>query len=340
MDWNEFTSIISAQKAPVILLEGTRSLAEQDISLLTAFAGKLALALPHAVFRSGNAAGADDAFAAGVLSVDPKRLQYILPSKGNRKKFRSPTVCALSLDELSAETINQLAGATVAASPEYASMMKSRHSSRKLTNIAAYLIRDTLKIVGNDVRFPPATFGIFYVNANNPDGGGTGHTIRVCKHYDVPIATQKDWMTWDVAVPDCKESKRVSRMVSKCVRIFSRRIESGRGKSHKFVYNYLERLLTDEPDLIDSIYEDQVIPIVREQHFKGMTMEDFLEQALIIYRGRFGGLEQVWDWLDNEIPFTADEYCDFVEMLEAALAREPNAPTKDDWEELNECLMK
>jgi hypothetical protein len=146
MTWNEFTSIVTSKDQPVILLEGTRNLPEEDACLLTAFAGKLALLFPNAVFRSGNAAGADDAFAAGVLSVDPKRLQYILPTNGSRKKFRSPSAIALSLEELSAETIDQLVDETVAASPEYVSMMKSRHSSRKLANMAAYLIRDTLKI--------------------------------------------------------------------------------------------------------------------------------------------------------------------------------------------------
>jgi len=345
MTWNKFISTVSSQEAPVILLEGTRQLPEDDTHLLTAFARKLATVFPHAVFRSGNAAGADDAFAAGILSVDPKRLQYIIPTHGSRKKFRSPSAIAFSLEELSAEKIDRLADETVAASPEYASMMKSRHSSRRLANLAAYLLRDTLKIVGYGETFPPATFGIFYVNPDKPAGGGTGHTIRVCKRHNIPIATQNDWMTWDLPKPadENTEIERVERIVQKCVRIFSRRLENDRGKAHKFVYKYLERLLPREPALNGSIYQDHVIPLVRELHFKGMTTEDFLEKALTIYRRNFGGfvgVEQIWSWLDNDVPFTYDEYIDFVETLEAALEHELNPPTKGDWEELNEWLMK
>jgi hypothetical protein len=194
MTWNEFTSIIASQARLVILLEGTRNLLIADAPLLTAFAKKLASTFPHAIFRSGNAAGADDAFAAGIIAVDPTRLQYILPTSGSRKKFRSQSASALSLEELSIETLEQLAEETCAASPDYASMMKGRHKSSRLANMAAYLLRDTLKIVGHGEIFSPATFGIFYVNSDDPTGGGTGHTIRVCKRHKVPVVTQADWM--------------------------------------------------------------------------------------------------------------------------------------------------
>jgi len=200
MIWKEFTSIITPQEQPVILLEGTRSLPDRDAPLLTAFARKLALAFPRAIFRSGNAAGADDAFASGILSVDPQRLQYILPTKRSRKKFLSPSAITLSLEELPAETVDKLADETGTVSPEYASMMKNRHSHSKLANVAAYLIRDTLKVAGYGEKFPPANFGIFYVNPDKPTSGGTGHTIRVCKHRNVPVTTQNAWVTWDVSV--------------------------------------------------------------------------------------------------------------------------------------------
>lgn len=196
MTWNDFTSIINSQEKPIILMEGTRNLQEKDSPLLTAFAGNLAVTFPHATFRSGNAAGADDAFASGIITVDPKRLQYFLPSAGSRKKFRSQSATALSLDELSNETIDSLAAETGAATTEYVSMMKNRHSCRRLASIAAYLIRDTLKVVGYGEKFPPATFGFFYVNQDKPFGGGTGHTIRVCKRHEVPVVTQTDWIKW------------------------------------------------------------------------------------------------------------------------------------------------
>ena len=27
----------------------------------------------------------------------------------------------------------------------------------------------------------------------NPEGGGSGHTMRVCRQHNVPVFTQKDW---------------------------------------------------------------------------------------------------------------------------------------------------
>ncbi len=42
----------------------------------------------------------------------------------------------------------------------------------------------------------PAAFGVFFVNAENPDGGGTGHTVRVCTLQGVGVATQSVWQTW------------------------------------------------------------------------------------------------------------------------------------------------
>lgn len=196
MTYSQFTSIINTQKRPVILLEGSRNISIEHTQLVTAFARKLALDFPDALFRSGNAAGADDAFAAGIIAVDPSRIQYILPNARSRKKFRLLSAPVLSLEELSTETIELLVVETCLATPDYASMIKNRHKSARLTNMSAYLLRDTLKIVGHGETFLPATFGIFYVNSENPTGGGTGHTIRVCQRHNVAVVTQNDWMKW------------------------------------------------------------------------------------------------------------------------------------------------
>ena len=50
-------------------------------------------------------------------------------------------------------------------------------------------MRDTLKVSGaEEPELNKAVFGIFYVNPADPLKGGTGHTIRVCRTLDVPIA--------------------------------------------------------------------------------------------------------------------------------------------------------
>jgi hypothetical protein len=63
--------------------------------------------------------------------------------------------------------------------------------------LAAYLLRDTIKVIGcEDLGLAPADFGIFYVRASDPMKGGTGHTIRVCRERGVPVLTQDQWMSW------------------------------------------------------------------------------------------------------------------------------------------------
>lgn len=140
------------------------------------------------------------------------------------------------------------------------------------------------------------------------------------------------------------ENKKLQRIADKCIQLFTRRIEMRRGAPQKTVCKFLDRLFPDNSGLSQSIFEDRVIPIVREHHYKGMALEEFVENALIRYRSskysRFSALTDIWSWLDNELPLTMDEYSQFVEMLESALEREPNPPTKDDWEDLNEWLMK
>ena len=59
---------------------------------------------------------------------------------------------------------------------------------------AAYLLRDTLKVVGSTtMNLEPAVLGIFRVNPVDPRGGGTGHTIKVCELRGVPHASSLDY---------------------------------------------------------------------------------------------------------------------------------------------------
>ena len=61
----------------------------------------------------------------------------------------------------------------------------------------AYLVRDTLKVVGDPANgLAPATAGLFFVREADPLSGGTGHTIRVCLEHNVPVVTQAVWLHW------------------------------------------------------------------------------------------------------------------------------------------------
>lgn len=60
---------------------------------------------------------------------------------------------------------------------------------------AAYIIRDTVKVLGSK-ELLPATAGIFYDDMVNPRSGGTGHTMDVCEKMGVPVINQFISFSW------------------------------------------------------------------------------------------------------------------------------------------------
>lgn len=179
----------------IVLLEGKRNVLESDQEKLTALGKLLATKTRKMRFRSGNAPGADQFFSVGVTSIDHRRLQVIAPYSGHRQKT-NPAYETVSLDDID-----------LAAEPEVVYQSKSNKKTKKLidqyvsgdknpfTIYAAYIIRDTIKVIGaDDVK--PATFGIFYDDLDNPRTGGTGHTMNICEKNNVPIIDQKEWFKW------------------------------------------------------------------------------------------------------------------------------------------------
>jgi len=199
MNQNSFYHLLESQQNPVILLEGTRDLSAEKAGTLTQFATDVARRLPHARFRTGNAKGSDEAFAKGIIAVDVTRLEYVLPYTGHRKKDR-PEVCeSKALSEISALRVNEVVNATIASSPKYERLAVNYRDGKiapRQKAVAQLLLRDTLKVTGTD-DMPPPCVGIFYVNAADPDSGGTGHTIRVCRVQGIPVITQFEWMGWN-----------------------------------------------------------------------------------------------------------------------------------------------
>jgi hypothetical protein len=194
----EFHKLVSSAPHPVILLEGTRSLpAGRKTIAVIHFAEWLARRYPNALLRTGNAKGADDAFAQGVKLVDPSRLQYVLPYSGHRAAEIVSVSLTLSMDELGIGLTRKIVEQTIAASPKAASFFDRDEAALppKIRAQAKYLLRDTLKVIGNKT-LGSATAGLFYVNTEDPMKGGTGHTIRVCDCFSVPVAFQSEWLTW------------------------------------------------------------------------------------------------------------------------------------------------
>ncbi len=179
----------------IVLLEGKRDVLESDKEKLKALGKLLASKTTKMTFRSGKAGGSDQFFADGVAEVDNKRLQVITPYTGHREKTNQAHE-TISVDEID-----------IAAEPEVVHYSKSNKKTEKLidkfvagdknryTIKAAYIIRDTIKVIGTD-KIKPATFGIFYDDLSSPKIGGTGHTMNICQKHNIPIIDQETWFGW------------------------------------------------------------------------------------------------------------------------------------------------
>ena len=197
MTYEQFNNLMMAAECPVVLIEGTRKLPQKDTAVLTAFAKWLAEAFPHAIFRTGNADGSDSAFARGVAEIDASRIEYILPYAGHRKKAIAQASRQISMTDMPHVVENLAVYHTKQASPKYGSLMARRATVPQLQAKSRYILRDTLKVIGaKQSSLDPASVGIFYVNKIDPVNGGTGHTIRVCQKFGVPVVIQDEWMKW------------------------------------------------------------------------------------------------------------------------------------------------
>ena len=179
----------------IVLLEGKRNVLEVDKEKLTALGRLLASKTKSMIFRSGNANGSDQLFSDGVTELDNKRLQVIIPYTGHRQKTNQASD-TISLDDINIaaeqEVLYQskINKKTENIIDKFASGEKNRY-----TIAAAYIIRDTIKVIGTgDIK--PATFGIFYDDLENPKTGGTGHTMNVCENNNIPLFDQKTWFKW------------------------------------------------------------------------------------------------------------------------------------------------
>lgn len=196
----DLDALIGTAVNRVILVEGIRALPEEHVEKVTAFGSVLAMRYTSAIFRTGNAPGTDAAFAEGVARVAPDRLQVVLPYAGHRKKYLFSGSSAYALDGLSKAAEDRITAATSEMNRDVARLAELYRQSGRSTaagNKAAYLLRDTLKVLGApEANLTPATVGIFYVNEDDPLSGGTGHTVRVCVQHQVPVVFQGEWMRW------------------------------------------------------------------------------------------------------------------------------------------------
>jgi hypothetical protein len=196
MKFHDFAKLISDEQSPTILVEGRRTISADAAATAGRLAGHLAERFPNLLFRSGNASGSDEAFAAGVLAVAPDRMQIIAPYAGHRRKQRHPLARYDSPESLSADALEAIQTMTVAATPANKGLMKWYQRGGKLGSQAACLIRDTMKVAGVSGQLAKPVAALFFVDPADPEAGGTGHTIRVCRNAGVPVFFQQHWATW------------------------------------------------------------------------------------------------------------------------------------------------
>jgi len=196
MNFTQFTDLLARTPNGVILLEGRRDIPKTSEEAAQDLADKLARCFPQLRFRSGNATGSDESFAEGVAAVDASRLQIVLPYESHRIRSRFPGAAYTSPESCPPDVLEKILHKTVEASPQNKGLIAKRHRNRQLAVKADYLIRDTLKVLGNGADVPKPICALFYVNPEDPMEGGTGHTIRVCRMEGVPVVFQNDWETW------------------------------------------------------------------------------------------------------------------------------------------------
>lgn len=179
----------------IVLLEGKRNVAKEDAEKLTTLGKLLGARTSKMIFRSGNADGADAYFSTGVAENAFHRLQVITPYAHHRKKHNNAYE-TIALDQID-----------LASEPEvvYQSKKNKKTNSmidefvsgrvNRVTIKAAYIIRDTVKVIGTKTT-KPAGFAFFYDDLLKPETGGTGHTMNICRENNVPFIDQRTWMKW------------------------------------------------------------------------------------------------------------------------------------------------
>lgn len=148
------------------------------------------------IFRSGNAPGADYYLSLGISRIDKKRLEVITPFKEHRvtQKLANSTINLddINLAEESEVIYQSKANKKIARLVDSFAAGKRDSGSKK----SAFIIRDTIMVLGTASGIPPATAGLFYDDLDNPMTGGTGHTMKVCHANNIPYFDQSTWFNW------------------------------------------------------------------------------------------------------------------------------------------------
>jgi hypothetical protein len=181
------------QTDQVVLLIGKRDVKPLDAPVLVQLGRWLAMNLPQATFRSGNASGADSLFIQGVASVTHAKIQIFAPYTSHRpKKEYKPYLTGLDQVNLANEPM-----VTYGLNTSNGRLVQSylNHEENKLSAKGAYILRDCWMVFGDANRLP-ANVTIAYDDLSAPNQGGTGFTIQLCINKRVQVIKQNVWMGW------------------------------------------------------------------------------------------------------------------------------------------------
>jgi hypothetical protein len=196
MHFDAFTALVQDSENPLILLEGRRSIPETAARSARRVAASLARRFPELLFRSGNATGTDQAFAAGIIETAPERLEIIAPDPRHRLRDRHPLVRYASPESLAPADLAAIQALTIAASPANHRLMQRYGHGGRAGAQAACLIRDTMKVTRMPGHSTPPIAALFWIDPADPEAGGTGHTLRACRLHGIPAVFQDHWETW------------------------------------------------------------------------------------------------------------------------------------------------
>lgn len=130
--------------------------------------------------------------------------------------------------------------------------------------------------------------------------------------------------------------ERAERILAKCLKLYDRT------RSKRKLQSFVDRI--DGPGYeVLNLMQERIEPEIRRCYFPDLTVEKHLEKVMARCRAVDRPamlLSDIWCELDNELFFDAEEYGEFVERFEEEVNKLPNPPSRQDWDDLEEELMK
>lgn len=195
--FEDVISWLKQYERPCIALEGSRDVTDDAARLIEGVASRLVATLLDLTVRSCNAEGSDLAWAKGVNAVNPARLELYVPQAKPPKRNIVAGNRVVTMADVAEEFMEY---ATTLSCDNYLSIdgrLKGKAAWEKLRPWQKkYLARDVFKVTGVPLGGDAAlmtNLALLYINSTKKNGGGTGHTKRICETLGVPVIEREVW---------------------------------------------------------------------------------------------------------------------------------------------------